>query len=78
MSAEVITLMIALSFQKTTVIFNLLTQNGILPYWTCAYMCIFGAGGSVSMYLQHCEPDSERKNLKSIYCTVRDERDENV
>ena len=30
------------------------------------------------MYLQHCEPDSEHKNIKSIYCTVWDEHDENV
>ena len=46
---------------RPTSIFNLLTPKGISR--TGRVHVHFGAGGSVSMYLQHCEPNSGYKNV---------------
>ena len=49
-----------------TIIFNVVTPKYICR--TGRVRGLFGAGGSVSVYLQHCEPNSGCKNLeKSIY-----------
>ena len=41
-------------------IFNVVTQKAFAVLGVCT--CIFVAGGSVSVYLQHCEPNSGCKN----------------
>ena len=50
-------------------IFNVVTQKGICrrAYRAYACACIFGAGGSVGVHLQHCEPNSRCKNLEKMH-----------